>query len=84
MACAPDRFAEAFEQVGGVLLTVDEFMAVLKPEFMVRPAAKRLGTFGMAEEVRLLEPGENLFSLLPVREAPEQRRGPGAYFVMPQ
>ncbi len=71
VARAPDRFEEPFEQGGGVLLTVDEFMAALNPDFMINFAAERLGSdhAGVVEAAQLLEQGEEFLSLMVVREA---------------
>jgi hypothetical protein len=63
--------AQEVERRGGVLLTPDEFMAALNPEYMVRWAAPMLGSDdpALAEAQRLLDDGQFLQSLYAVREA---------------
>jgi len=67
---APERFREAFESAGGVVLTPDEFLAALNPEFMIEFATPRLGAGhpALAEAQQLLDEERFLESLLAVRE----------------
>ncbi|MGA2490014.1 MAG: hypothetical protein ABSF99_07475 [Anaerolineales bacterium] len=62
---------EEFERRGGVLLTPDEMMAALNPEYMIGWAAPMLGSNNpaLAEAHTLLEEGKFLESLYAVREA---------------
>jgi hypothetical protein len=62
---------EEFERRGGVLLTPDEFMASLNPEYMIGWAARMLDSDdpALTEAQRLLDNGQFLQSLYAVREA---------------
>ena len=62
---------EEFERRGGVLLTPDELMATLNPEYMIGWAAHMLGSDdpALVEAQRLLDDGQFLQSLYAVREA---------------
>jgi hypothetical protein len=70
-ARAPERFTVEFERGGGIVLTPDEFMAALNPEFMIDWATPILGSesTALAEARAQLEAGEFLQSLLTVRQA---------------
>jgi hypothetical protein len=67
----PRRFAEEFETAGGVLLTPDEFMASLSPEYMIEFAIPYLGAEhpAVAEAKEQLLEGAHSRSLLTIREA---------------
>jgi len=62
---------EELERQGGVLLTPDELMAALNPEYMIGWAASMLGSDdpALAEAQLLMEDGQFLKSLYAVREA---------------
>jgi hypothetical protein len=62
---------EEFESNGGLLLTPDEFMAALNPEYMIEFATPLLGADhpSLVEARTLLENGEFFESLLTVRQA---------------
>jgi len=62
---------EEFERRGGVLLTPDELMAALNPEYMIGWAAPMLGSDNPAlvEAQFLLDDGQFIQSLYAVREA---------------
>lgn len=68
---APERFTTGFEQAGGIVLTPDEFMAALNPEFMIELATPILGSDHpqLAQARDQLAVGDFLGSLLTVREA---------------
>ena len=71
MSDAPGRFAADFESGGGIVLTPDEFLAALNPEFMIEFAAPILG-FGHPAIVAAtdqLSQGDHLGSLVTVRNA---------------
>jgi hypothetical protein len=62
---------EEFTRRGGLLLTPDEFMAALNPEYMIGWAAAMLGPDhpALIEAQRLMNDGQFLRSLVTVREA---------------
>jgi hypothetical protein len=64
-------FTEEFERRGGVLLTPDELMAALNPEYMLGWAAPMLGSDdpALAEAQHLLDNGQFLQALYIIREA---------------
>ena len=68
---ALSEFTETFEAGGGVMLTMDEFMAALNPRFMVAFAAEQLGAddAGVRTARRLLRKGRFWDSLIAVRQA---------------
>jgi ligand-binding sensor domain-containing protein len=65
------QLAEDFERAGGIVLTPDEFLAALNPEFMIKWATPILGPehLALGEARAQLEAGEYLTSLLTVRDA---------------
>ena len=62
---------EEFERRGGVLLTPDEFMAALNPEFLIEWATPMIGSDEpvLMKAQRLLDDGQFLQSLYTIREA---------------
>lgn len=71
MTDVPRQFAEKFETAGGILLTPDEFMAALNPEFMVDFAIPYLGANhpALTQANQQLAEGKYFASLLTVRNA---------------
>jgi hypothetical protein len=66
---APEHFTTAFEEGGGTVLTVDEYLASLNPEFMIDWATPILGQQSAALQSAqdLLGTGQYLESLMAVR-----------------
>jgi len=73
---APDRFADALESGGGVVLTPEEFLATLNPEFMIDWSTPYLGTDhpAIVEAQTLLSEESFRESLFVVREALKELR----------
>ena len=67
----PKQFTEDFESAGGILLTPDEFMAALNPEYMIEFAEPYLGSGhpAIVEANQQLSDGYYMKSLLTIREA---------------
>jgi hypothetical protein len=67
----PPEFAEKFENAGGILLSPNEYMAALSPEYMIEFAKPYLGADHPAinEANRQLLEGRYMESLLTIREA---------------
>ena len=69
-----------FQSGGGLVLTPDEFMAMLNPEFMIDWARPRLGSSdpALVQAEGLLRQGKYLESLLAVRGALRSQQQPAA------
>ena len=68
---SPQLFKQKFEQAGGIVLTPEEFMSALNPQYMIELATTILGAGNadLAESKKLLNEGEFYSSLLTVRKA---------------
>jgi hypothetical protein len=68
---APREFAEKFENAGGILLSPNEYMAALSPEYMIEFAEPYLGADhpAISEANQQLLEGRFMESLLTIREA---------------
>ncbi len=67
----PRQFSAEFESAGGILLTPDEFMAALNPEYMLEFALPYLGAEhpALAQAQRQMQDGYYMKSLITVRKA---------------
>ena len=65
------QFAEDFERAGGIVLTPDEFLAALSPEYMIELASPILGSEhpALTEARERLAAGDYFISLVTVRNA---------------
>jgi hypothetical protein len=65
------QFAEEFEAAGGIVLTPDEFMAALNPEYMIGLASQIMGAEhpSITTAQQQLSGGDYLESLLTIRAA---------------
>ncbi|MHC4321629.1 MAG: T9SS type A sorting domain-containing protein, partial [Planctomycetota bacterium] len=70
----PRQFTEQFENGGGIVLSPDEFVAALNPEYMINLATSILGAGhpGIADANQLLVDGKYYSSLVTVRNALQQ------------
>jgi len=67
----PRRFAQELELAGGILLTPEEFMAALNPEFMIGLASPLLGSNhpAIVQARQQLSNGKYMNALLTIRGA---------------
>jgi hypothetical protein len=74
----PRLFTEKFERIGGIVLTPDEFVAALNPEYMIDFSTPILGAGHAAiiQAQQQLNAGEYFYSLKTVRDALRQINGP--------